>query len=81
MRGSASAFLDLMLVLLAAPVAVPLVGLILLATWREGGRPLYVQHRIGRGGQLFRCWKVRTMVQDADGVLAQLIVKDPALAR
>lgn len=79
-EGLGKRFLDLMLVLLAAPVAVPLVGLILLATWREGGRPLYVQHRIGRGGQLFRCWKVRTMVQDADAVLAQLIGSDPALA-
>lgn len=79
-EGIGKRLLDLMLVLLAAPVAVPLVGLILLATWREGGRPLYMQHRIGRGGQLFRCWKVRTMVQDADGVLAQLIGSDPALA-
>ena len=77
-EGIGKRLLDLMLVLLAAPVAVPLVGLILLATWREGGRPLYMQHRIGRGGQLFRCWKVRTMVQDEDGVLSQLIGSDPA---
>lgn len=73
--------LDLLLVLLAAPVAVPLIALILLATWSEGGKPLYVQLRIGRGGQLFRCWKVRTMVQNADGVLAQLIGRDPAIAQ
>jgi len=79
-EGTGKRLLDLRLVLLAAPVAVPLVGLILFATWREGGRPLYMQHRIGRGGQLFRCWKVRTMVQDADVVLAQLIGGDPALA-
>ncbi len=72
--------LDLMLVLIAAPVAVPLVGLILLATWYQGGKPLYVQHRIGRGGKLFHCWKIRTMVQDADGVLAQMIDSDPAVA-
>ncbi len=73
--------LDLILVLIAAPVAVPLVALILLATWREGGRPLYVQHRIGRGGKQFRCWKVRTMVQNADRVLAELIVSDPVVAQ
>jgi exopolysaccharide production protein ExoY len=79
-EGLGKRFLDLMLVVLAAPVTIPLVGLILLATWREGGRPLYVQHRIGRGGRLFRCWKVRTMVKDADGVLEKLIGSDPALA-
>lgn len=72
--------LDLMLVLLAAPVAVPLIALILTATWYQGGKPLYMQNRVGRGGKIFRCWKVRTMVQDADAVLARLIDSNPAVA-
>ena len=54
--------LDLLAVLLIAPVAVPLVGLILLLTWAEGGKPLYAQRRVGRGGRTFVCWKVRTMI-------------------
>lgn len=72
--------LDILAVLLVAPVAVPLVGLILLLTWAEGGKPLYAQRRIGRRGRAFVCWKVRTMIQGADDMLEQLIVEDPALA-
>ncbi len=72
--------LDVGVVLMAAPVVLPLLSLILLLTWLQGGSPLYVQHRIGRGGRRFRCWKVRTMVRDADAVLAQLCESDPAIA-
>lgn len=72
--------LDLLAVLLIAPVAVPLVGLILLLTWAEGGKPLYAQRRVGRGGRTFICWKVRTMVAGADEILERLIVEDAALA-
>ena len=34
----------------------------------DNGKPLYVQYRIGRGGKVFKCWKVRTMVQNAEKV-------------
>ena len=73
--------IDLFAVLVAAPVVLPLVAVILIATWFQGGKPLYVQYRIGRGGKVFKCWKVRTMVQNAEKVLADLISSDPAIAR
>jgi lipopolysaccharide/colanic/teichoic acid biosynthesis glycosyltransferase len=57
------------------------VALILLATWLEGGSPLYLQARVGRGGALFRCWKVRTMVRGADELLARLVEEDDDIAR
>ena len=71
---------DLLGVLLIVPIAVPLVALILLLTWAEGGRPLYAQRRVGRGGRTFVCWKVRTMIQGADEVLEKLVVENPDLA-
>lgn len=72
--------IDVALVVLAAPVALPLIGLILLSVWLEGGCPLYRQSRVGVGGKEFSCWKIRTMVRNADSVLRALIETDPAIA-
>ena len=71
---------DICLVVLALPVVLPVLALMLLATWVQGGKPLYHQRRVGLGGQEFLCWKVRTMVRDADRVLADLIARDPLIA-
>lgn len=71
---------DLALVIIALPVVFPLLTLILLVTWAEGGKPIYRQRRVGLGGQEFSCWKVRTMVQNADRVLADMIARDPEIA-
>ena len=68
--------IDIVLVVLAAPVILPVLAVILLVTAMSGGKPLYIQRRIGRGGREFRCWKVRTMVRNADGVLAKMIATD-----
>lgn len=72
--------LDLALVILAMPVVVPLLALVLAATWADGGRPIFRQRRVGLAGQEFICWKVRTMVPDADRALAELIARDPEAA-
>ena len=34
---------DLIVVLVSLPVALPVLALLLIATWIEGGRPIYVQ--------------------------------------
>ena len=73
--------LDVALVLLSAPVVLPMLALIVFFTWAQGGKPLYVQRRIGLGGREFRCWKVRTMVPDADQVLDRLVREDEGIAR
>jgi exopolysaccharide production protein ExoY len=62
------------LVVLAVPMLLVL-GLVAL----DGGQPLYAHRRVGRGGQGFRCWKVRTMQRDAEAKLA-LLLQDPANA-
>lgn len=72
---------DIALVLVAIPVVVPILALIMIVTWLQGGRPIFVQHRIGRGGQTFRFWKIRTMVHKADEALAQLISTDDGIAQ
>jgi len=37
----------------------------------SGGSPLFGHVRIGRGGRRFKCWKLRTMSQDAEERLRQ----------
>lgn len=69
---------DVTAVLLAAPVIVPVVGALALAVARDGGSPFYTQERIGRGGKVFRMWKLRSMVRDADAQMAALLASDPA---
>ena len=60
-------------------------GLLLIAALIRllDGRPVfYRQVRVGRGGRLFRIWKFRTMVVDADRIGRPLTVSgDPRVTR
>ena len=56
----------------------PLLLLIALAVRCDGGDALFGHRRIGAGGQTFRCWKFRSMVPDAEAVLADTLATDPA---
>lgn len=68
--------LDVALVLLVAPVVVPLVLVLAGIVALRGGSPIFTQLRVGRYGQTFRIYKLRTMVQDADEVLRRHIRED-----
>lgn len=72
--------LDLTVILLIAPVVVPLLLVMIAVTALHGGSPLFAQTRVGRNRKVFLCWKIRTMVRDADSVLQHLIASDPDLA-
>ena len=45
-----------------------------------GGAPFFGHSRVGRGGREFRCWKIRTMVPDAQGCLAQHLAENAEAA-
>lgn len=68
---------DVTLVLLAAPVWMPVVLLAALLVMRDGHFPFYSQWRVGRGGRAFRMWKLRSMVVDADACLEAHLAADP----
>ncbi|OYX44627.1 MAG: hypothetical protein B7Z02_04795 [Rhodobacterales bacterium 32-67-9] len=78
--GLGKRLVDLVLLGLMLPVVLPLVGTVLLLTALGGRQPLYSQLRVGRDGRLFRCWKVRTMIPDADAALSRILRDNPALA-
>ncbi len=71
---------DLVFLVLAAPLVLPLIALIVLVVSLTGTRPFFSQQRVGQGGKVFRCWKVRTMVRDADAALLRLLAENADLA-
>ncbi|MGB5915705.1 MAG: undecaprenyl-phosphate galactose phosphotransferase WbaP [Phormidesmis sp.] len=72
--------LDKALVLFVGLGCLPLIALIsLLVVCDSPGPIFYRQTRIGRGGRRFKVWKFRSMVADADRVLARYLAQHPQL--
>jgi len=73
----AKRFLDLVIAVITTIVFFPLILLIaLLVKIGDGGKTIYFQERIGRNGREFKCYKFRTMVENADAELAALLKSD-----
>jgi len=69
--------IDLLVVFLAAPIAIPVtLGLIVLIR-RDGSSSFYGQERIGKDGKIFNCWKLRSMIPDADKKLENYLSQYP----
>lgn len=72
--------MDFSLSLALCLVLLPLMALIALAVTLDSRGPVfYSQRRIGRGGHEFRAWKFRSMVGNADSVLADYLAEHPEL--
>ena len=69
---------DAVAVVLAAPLVLPVILLFGLLVSRDGGPMFYFQDRIGQGGRVFRIWKLRSMVIDAERRLEEHLAGDPA---
>lgn len=73
--------MDVVFAAFGIALVFPFACLIAVAILFESGGPaLFSQDRIGRAGRRFRLWKFRTMVQDADEVLARHLTEHPAAA-
>lgn len=71
--------LDVALVLAAAAVFLPLIGLAALAIQLvDRGPVFYAQERRGLGGRRIRVWKLRTMYQDSAARLERHLAANPA---
>lgn len=69
---------SLSVLILFAPVYLPIAFLIVLSS---PGSVFYIQERVGKNRKLFRCFKFRTMVENADEMLGEIMEKSPDLRR
>jgi len=60
---------DLFFGILATLLALPIMALISLVIWIFDGKPVFfVQKRVGENGRIFKVYKFRTMVKNADQI-------------
>jgi len=71
---------DIVLALLLLPALAPVIAVLWALTRRDGGPGFFGHTRIGRNGRSFRCWKIRTMVVNAEAMLAAHLAADPEAA-
>ena len=50
----------------------------ILIRMQDGGPAVYAQKRYGRNGRTFKCFKLRSMVANADDRLREILATDPA---
>lgn len=70
--------LDILFVLLMAWPVLFVTAVLSLLVMTDGKSPFYSQSRVGLNGRVFRMWKLRSMVPDADKVLNDYLDSDPA---
>ncbi|MEM6593458.1 MAG: sugar transferase [Pseudomonadota bacterium] len=73
--------MDLIVVLLLLPIALPLILIAAALVSLDGGAPFYAQKRVGRRRKAFTIWKLRTMVPEADKILVAYLEANPDAAR
>lgn len=79
-RSVAKASFDVVASAIMIIVLSPVLLCLTLLCRRDGGPALFAHPRIGTGGRHFKCLKFRTMVNDADRVLARTLATRPDLA-
>lgn len=70
--------IDISLASIALIALSPAMAFLAYKISRDGGSAIYGHERVGQNGKRFRCLKFRSMVNNANEVLAQLLASDPA---
>ena len=71
---------DVFCVLASLPFVAPLIAVLALIVASDGSPAFYRQDRVGRNGRIYRIWKLRTMVADADMMLQEHLARNPEAA-
>ena len=68
-----------LLALFLLVIMAPLMLAIMILIWfADGGPVIFAHHRVGRDGKIFRCFKFRSMRNNADRILTELLLNDRA---
>ncbi len=76
-RRGAKRGCDLVLAVCLLALLAPLIGLLWAVVRSDGGPGFFGHDRVGRNGRIFKCWKIRTMVPNAQARLEELLASDP----
>jgi len=71
--------LDILLIVISAPIVLPLLLVLCALVALDGYNPIYSQTRIGRSGRHFRIFKIRTMIPNAEAALKARLASDSDL--
>lgn len=75
---SAKRTLDVIVASIALIFVLPLLIVVgVLIRLQDGGQAVYSQKRYGRNGRTFKCYKLRSMVANADQRLIEILAQDP----
>lgn len=69
--------LDRGMALLGLIMLAPVFLFLIYKVRKDGGPAFYSQLRIGKDGNMFKCWKFRSMVTNSQEVLERLLETDP----
>jgi lipopolysaccharide/colanic/teichoic acid biosynthesis glycosyltransferase len=71
---------DVFLAVMLLPLLLPVIAVLYVLTRLDGGPGFFGHRRVGRDGEAFRCWKIRTMIPDAEAVLKRHLAENPEAA-
>lgn len=71
---------DISFALLLLPVLVPVILLLWVLVRRDGGAGFFGHTRVGQNGKPFKCWKLRSMVVNAEAKLQAYLDANPEAA-
>lgn len=72
--------LDLTLGVFLFILLVPVILVLLLIVRRDGAEGIFGHKRVGQDGELFKCYKIRSMVPNAEGMLEDYLAANPDAA-
>ncbi|WP_242650573.1 sugar transferase [Cognatiyoonia koreensis] len=71
---------DIVFAILLLPFLIPVIFMLWVLTVRDGGVGFYGHERIGKNGVRFQCWKIRSMVANAEEKLTTYLKDNPEAA-
>jgi exopolysaccharide production protein ExoY len=75
-RGGKRLF-DVMVCVALLPVVAVTILLLWLIAKTRAPTGLFAHPRVGKNGVVFRCWKIRTMIENADQALLEILENQP----
>ena len=73
--------MDLAIALSLLPFLLPIIAILAFAVACGGQRAFFAHTRVGKHGAPFKCWKIQTMVPNADAQLHLYLAAHPHAAR